>query len=96
MGEKLRVLVVDDSALMRMSISRMLTSDSEIEVIATAKTGRDAIEMMMAGASAVGIGTGIYYRGMDIFNKVCDEMKEFLESNGYSNLKEIVGLVHRD
>ena len=30
-------------------------------------TGRHAIEMIMAGATAVGIGTGIYSRGIDIF-----------------------------
>jgi dihydroorotate dehydrogenase (NAD+) catalytic subunit len=59
-------------------------------------TGKDAIEMIMAGASVVGIGTGIYYRGIDIFRKVCDEMKDFLESHGYSNLDEIIGIAHRD
>jgi len=59
-------------------------------------TGKDAIEMMMAGASAIGIGTGIYYRGMNIFKKVCDEMIEFMESHGYSNLKEIIGMAHSD
>ena len=59
-------------------------------------TGKDAIEMMMAGATAVGIGTGIYYRGWDIFKKVCDEIIEFLESHGYSDLKQIIGIAHRD
>jgi len=59
-------------------------------------TGKDAIEMMMAGATAVGIGTGIYYRGWDIFKKVCDEIIEFLESHGYSDIKEIIGIAHRD
>jgi len=58
--------------------------------------GKDAIEMMMAGASAVGIGSGIYYHGIDIFKRVCEEMKEFLESHGYSSLKEIVGIAHHD
>jgi dihydroorotate dehydrogenase (NAD+) catalytic subunit len=59
-------------------------------------TGKDAIEMIMAGASAVGIGTAIYYRGIDVFKKVCDEMIEFLESHGYSELEEIKGIAHRD
>ena len=59
-------------------------------------TGKDAIEMMMAGASAVGIGTGIYYRGWDIFKKVCDEMTKFLKSHDYSSLKEVIGVAHRD
>jgi dihydroorotate dehydrogenase (NAD+) catalytic subunit len=59
-------------------------------------TGKDAIEMMMAGATAIGIGTGIYYRGWNIFKKVCDEMIEFLESHGYSDVKKIIGIAHRD
>ena len=59
-------------------------------------TGKDAIEMMMAGATAVGIGTGIYYRGWDIFKKVCDEMIKFLESHDYSDVKEIIGMAHSD
>jgi len=58
--------------------------------------GKDAIEMVMAGASAVGIGTAIYYRGIDVFKKVCDEMTVFLETHGYSSLEEIRGLTHRD
>jgi len=59
-------------------------------------SGRDAIEIMMAGASAIGIGTAIYYRGIDVFKKVCDEIIEFLDSHNYSNIKEIVGMAHRD
>ncbi len=59
-------------------------------------TGKDAIEMMMAGATAVGIGTGIYYRELGIFKKVCDEISEFMKSHDYSKLKDIVGIAHRD
>jgi dihydroorotate dehydrogenase (NAD+) catalytic subunit len=59
-------------------------------------TGKDAVEMMMAGATVVGIGTGIYYRELDIFKKVCDETNEFMKSHGYSRLKEIVGVAHGD
>lgn len=40
----IRVLVVDDSYLMRKLISDMLNSDPEIEVIAKAKDGKDAID----------------------------------------------------
>ncbi len=56
--------------------------------------GKDAIEMMMAGASAVGIGSGVYYRGIDVFRKVCDEIKGFMEEEGYFNLKQIIGKAH--
>ncbi len=38
-------------------------------------TGKDAIEMLEAGATLVGIGSGVYFRGMDVFKKVCKEME---------------------
>jgi dihydroorotate dehydrogenase (NAD+) catalytic subunit len=38
--------------------------------------GKDAIEMLKAGATLVGIGSGVYYRGMDIFKKIMEEMKK--------------------
>ncbi|MBW2992486.1 dihydroorotate dehydrogenase [Candidatus Woesearchaeota archaeon] len=57
--------------------------------------GEDAVEMMMAGASAVGIGTGVYYRGIDIFKKVSEEIEEFMENNNYISLKEIIGKAHK-
>lgn len=44
MMNKIRALVVDDSAFMRGVITKMLESDSEIEVIGTAKNGIEAIE----------------------------------------------------
>jgi dihydroorotate dehydrogenase (NAD+) catalytic subunit len=57
-------------------------------------TGRDAIEMMMAGAKAIGMGSGIYYRGLDVFRKVCSEMSEWLMKNGYEKADELVGVAH--
>lgn len=57
-------------------------------------TGRHAIEMMMAGASAVGIGTGVYSRGIDVFSKVCDEMSQWMQENGCNDIKTIVGAAH--
>ena len=57
-------------------------------------TGRHAIEMIMAGASVVGIGTGVYYRGVDVFRKVCEEMTQWMQENGFSNINSIVGGAH--
>ncbi len=57
-------------------------------------TGEDAVEMIMAGAVAVGIGTAVYYRGIDVFKKVSDEVLKFMEENGYSTIKEMVGKAH--
>ena len=43
----IRALVVDDSAYNRVTISRMLESDSEISVVATANNGEDGIKQVV-------------------------------------------------
>lgn len=42
-NNKIRVLVVDDSALMRRKLSEIISSDSRCEVIATARDGEEAV-----------------------------------------------------
>lgn len=56
--------------------------------------GKDAIELIMAGASAIGIGTAVWYRGQDVFKKVSKEIQEWMEKNNYSSIKELVGVAH--
>lgn len=48
MKEKIRALIVDDSAFMRKSLSIMIGSDEEIEVIDTARDGLDGLEKAIA------------------------------------------------
>ncbi|MBW2976854.1 dihydroorotate dehydrogenase [Candidatus Woesearchaeota archaeon] len=57
--------------------------------------GRDALEMIMAGATAVGIGTGVYFRGIGVFKKVCDEMQDWMKKNKVKSLDEIRGAAHK-
>ncbi len=57
--------------------------------------GIDAAEMLMAGASAVGIGTALYYRGADAFRLIADELHDFMKEEGFSSVKEMVGLAHK-
>ena len=57
-------------------------------------TGTDAVEMLMAGATAVGIGSAIYYREMDSFAFICRELSEFMSTHNYSCLDELRGLAH--
>ena len=45
-GNKIRVLVVDDSSLMRQFISDILNSDPRIEVAGTARDGKDALKQI--------------------------------------------------
>jgi dihydroorotate dehydrogenase (NAD+) catalytic subunit len=56
--------------------------------------GEDAVEMIMAGASAVGIGSAVHYRGIDVFRKVGGEIADFMRSEGYSKIEEMVGIAH--
>lgn len=54
--------------------------------------GKDAIEYFMAGASAVQIGSGVYYRGVDVFRKICREISIWMKKNNYKKIDEIVGI----
>jgi dihydroorotate dehydrogenase (NAD+) catalytic subunit len=53
--------------------------------------GEDAIEYLMAGASAVQIGVGVSERGINIFGKVAREIEGFMGENGYKSLTDLVG-----
>ncbi len=55
-------------------------------------TGADAIEYIMAGASAVQVGTAVYLRGLDVFSQIAREMEGWLKSHGYSHFQELVGM----
>jgi len=57
-------------------------------------SGRDAIEMIMAGAVAVGIGTAIYDNGIEAFSKINQEIEDFMKKNGYKKIEEMVGAAH--
>lgn len=57
-------------------------------------TGMDALEYLMAGASAVQIGSGVWIGGPEVFSRVCKEIEEFLERNGHSSLNDVLGAAH--
>lgn len=56
--------------------------------------GKDAVSMLMAGASAVQIGSGIYYRGIDVFKKVTGEISQFMTEHKYQKVADLIGLAH--
>jgi len=68
----------------------------DIPIIGTggAGTGEDAIEMMMAGAGFVGVGTAVYYRGPAVFADMAKEMEAWMKKNGCKTVKELVGAAH--
>ena len=59
-------------------------------------TGEDAIEMMLAGASLVGVGTAVATRGADIFKKICDEMQLWCTNEGVDDVSSLIGGMHKE
>ena len=55
----------------------------------------DAVEFMLAGASAIQLGSVIGYEGFGAFQKICLGLKRYLERKGMKNLTELVGLAHK-
>jgi dihydroorotate dehydrogenase (NAD+) catalytic subunit len=56
---------------------------------------QDALEFMLAGASAIQIGTAIALKGPRVFRSVVRGISAYLKRKGFRSVKEIVGLAHR-
>jgi dihydroorotate dehydrogenase (NAD+) catalytic subunit len=54
-------------------------------------TGADALEYIMAGASAVQIGTAVYLRGPTVFTQVTDEINSWLQTHKITKLTDVIG-----
>jgi dihydroorotate dehydrogenase (NAD+) catalytic subunit len=52
---------------------------------------QDAIEMHLAGASAIQIGTALL-KGFDVFREIKEGVKVYLEEEGFSSISEIIGM----
>ena len=55
----------------------------------------DDKELLLAGATAVQIGTAIAQKELRLFRTVASGIQNYLEEKGYKKVKEIVGLSHR-
>jgi dihydroorotate dehydrogenase (NAD+) catalytic subunit len=62
--------------------------DVPVVAVGGVTTGRDVVEMILVGATAVGIGSAVYYRGMEVFRAVCEEVQGYMERHGYERLDE--------
>lgn len=59
-------------------------------------SGNDAIEMMMAGASLVGVGTAIYTKGLEVFDKINLEIETYMKENSVDRLESLPRLEKLD
>jgi dihydroorotate dehydrogenase (NAD+) catalytic subunit len=55
-------------------------------------TGTDAIEYILAGASALELGTAVMTHGIGVYKEIADGIADYMEQNGFSEVKEMVGL----
>lgn len=73
-------------------------TDGKLPIIGTGGvyTGEDALELMLAGASLIGIGTAVWGRGMDVFAKVCEEMQLWCTNEGVWEVSDMIGGMHEE
>jgi dihydroorotate dehydrogenase (NAD+) catalytic subunit len=59
------------------------------------RSGRDAVAMIMAGATATGVGSAVYNEGPNIFGQIRNEMAELMAELGYEQVEAMRGAAHR-
>ncbi len=57
-------------------------------------SGEDMAEMIMAGATAVGVGSAFQFRGVDAPAAMNAELEAFMAEQGFRSLAEMRGLAH--
>lgn len=58
------------------------------------ETAKDVVEMMLAGATLVGVGSAWYRHGFGIYEKIKKDLIKYMEDNKIKNLQELVGGAH--
>ena len=56
---------------------------------------RDAVEYLLAGSTALEVGTAIMTYDFEIFNEINDGISQYMVDNKFNDLKEIIGLAHK-
>jgi len=58
--------------------------------------GDDVIEFLLAGATAVEIGSGVLIRGTTIFSRICKEIGEYLSRHEINQISELIGRIQEE
>jgi dihydroorotate dehydrogenase (NAD+) catalytic subunit len=58
-------------------------------------SGRDAVEMIMAGATAVGVGSAVCGEGPEAFGRIRDVTESLMAELGFETVAEMRGAAHR-
>jgi dihydroorotate dehydrogenase (fumarate) len=67
--------------------------DPEIDIVGVGgiTTGQDAYEMLLAGATAVQVGTCHWKEGPTCFDRIADELRELMQKKGFRSLSDCKG-----
>jgi dihydroorotate dehydrogenase (NAD+) catalytic subunit len=73
-------------------VYRTIARDARVPLIGMGgiQTWQDAVEFILAGASAVGIGTALFIDPATP-NKICDGLNEYMKQQGVEKLSDLVG-----
>ncbi len=55
---------------------------------------QDVVEIMMAGASLVGVGTATYIKGMKVYDELKNDLAEYMDKEGVKHVHDLVGIAH--
>ena len=59
-------------------------------------SGQDAVEMLMAGATAVGVGSAIYHRGPDAIRLIRAELQEWMAAQNVAGIADLQDRAHTE
>lgn len=71
-------------------------TDGKLPIIGVGgvRSGEDAIELMMAGASLVAMGTAVLEEDYGVFGRVNNELETWANAHGVQDISELVGVMH--
>ena len=58
--------------------------------------GQDAVEMLMAGATVVGVGSAIYLRGPEAIQLICAELREWMATHHVDRIADLHNRAHQE
>ncbi len=58
-------------------------------------SGRDAVEMLAAGATVVGVGSAVWYRGVGAMAEIGAELADFMAAHGFASVAELRNRAHQ-
>lgn len=57
---------------------------------------KEVVKMIMVGATGVGISGGVLLHGLSLFDKIEQDLKNWLQSKGYENINQIRGIIQQN